>query len=71
MCDLSYAIQREGIVARALAEVALAPHAKDPGTVPTPESAVAEFDGWLNDRPDALDKPWEEIELHDLLFGRR
>jgi hypothetical protein len=58
-------------VARALAEMTLAPHAKDPGTVPTPESVVAEFDQWLDERPPELDKPWREVELEDLLFGRR
>jgi len=71
VCALSYTIQREGVVAKALSEMTLAPHVKDPGTVPTPESAVAEFDRWSDDRPDILDKPWLEVELEDLLFGRR
>lgn len=71
MCALSYAIQREGITARALAEMTLAPHAKDPGTIATPEAAVAEFDAWLNERPAEADQSLEEIELHDLLFEKR
>lgn len=67
----AYVIQREAIAAKALSEMTLAPYAKDGAKVATPEVAVAEFDEWLNERPDVLDRPWAEVELHDLLFGRR
>lgn len=73
MCDLSYDMQREEVIRRALAEMQLAPHAKDPGSIATPEVAVAELDKWLDDRPAELDKPLGEMELEDLLHvgGRR
>lgn len=71
MCSLSYVIQREAVVAQALTEMTLAPHVKEPGTIATPEVAVAEFDRWLDDRPAELDKPWGAMELEDLLFGGR
>ncbi len=65
---MSYVLQREALSSRALTEMTLAPYAKDPGSVTTPEVAVAEFDAWLNEQPEVLDRPWEEIELSDLLF---
>jgi hypothetical protein len=73
VCDLSYAVQREEVAARALAEMQLAPHVEDPHAILTPDAAVAELDRWLNERPADLDKPAGEMDLMDLLQlgGRR
>lgn len=72
MCDLSYAIQREEIVARSLAEMQLAPHVKEPESIATPDVAVAAFHEWLDERPAAEAKPFGEMELEQLLgLGRR
>jgi hypothetical protein len=71
VCVFAYVLQAEAIAARALTEMTLAPHVEDQGSIATPDVAVAEFDQWLDERPAELDKPWEEIEFHDLLFPRR
>jgi hypothetical protein len=72
VCALSYTIQREAIVARALADQVLAPHVEDPGVLKDPEVAVSDFDKWLNERPPEADRPWQHLELESLLFpGRR
>jgi hypothetical protein len=66
VCDLSYAIQREEIVARALAEMQLAPHMKEPESITPPDVAVDLFDKWLDGQP-ADPKPFGEMELEQLL----
>lgn len=71
MCDLAYAAQREEIIAVALANVQLAPHVQDRTSITPPDVAVAEFDEWVHGRPEVLDKSPEEIELHELLYGRK
>jgi hypothetical protein len=72
VCDLSYATQRDEIMAGALAQTALAPHAKHPGSIPTPDTAVAEFDEWLAAPPPSVSgKASGQLELEDLIYRRR
>lgn len=56
---------------RALAEMQLAPHVKEGTQVATPEVAIAEFEKWLDEPPEA-DRSLAEMELADLIGpGRR
>jgi hypothetical protein len=70
VCDLSYAIQREEIVARALAEMQLAPHVEDSTKIAPPHVAVDEFDQWLNDPPPEVNRSGDP-GLEELIAGGR
>lgn len=70
MCDLAYTAQREEIAARSLAEMQLAPHAKDPAAIETPDQAVASFDDWLNEEPPKVTDVGD-LDLESLIMGGR
>jgi hypothetical protein len=70
VCDLSYTIQVEQIRDRALAEMTLAPYAEDASNIDTPDTAVAEFDRWLFERPEELDRDEDDEELRSLIGVR-
>lgn len=69
MCDLSYTIQREEAVARALAEMQLAPHVENSNTIAPPDVAVAEFDAWLDEPPPEHTRVGGDMTLEELLAG--
>lgn len=56
-------------MSRALAEMQLAPHAKDPNAIDTPDQAVQRFDEWLNEAPPEPTDP-ADLDLEALMMGR-
>lgn len=52
-----------------MAQIALAPYVQEKGTLPTPESAEADFIEWLHSEPDDASAAPEDVELHELLTG--
>ena len=67
MCDIAETIQIEQAERRALAEMTLAPHVEDSGSIATPEVAAAEFHKWLYEPPPEPGSRGPDAELRDLL----
>lgn len=72
MCDLAYTLQVAQIEREALAQVALLPHLGEGQQITPPETAVAEFDKWLTDTPEAelQGRTPEDAELIQLIRRR-
>jgi hypothetical protein len=70
VCDLAFMIRAEQVRRTALAEMQLAPYTEEGQQLTTPDGAVAEFEAWLNERPNELDRDDDELELFSLLGVR-
>jgi hypothetical protein len=70
VCDLAYTMQVEAIEREALAQLALAPHLQEGAQLSTPQQAIAEFDQWLTEEPQADMTNPADVELAQLIRGK-